>query len=95
MKDIDKKIEKMNDEEKAVFDCLEDEQLVHEGAYEELDDDFILMLNDGQPAIELAKEMKPPMLDPTHENAGVEVVKDEAHEMMIPDYKERMADVIA
>lgn len=45
----------MNVEEKAVFDCLEDEQLVHEGAYEELDDDFLLMLNDGQPAVELAK----------------------------------------
>jgi len=25
MKDIDKKIDKMNIEEKAVFDCLEDE----------------------------------------------------------------------
>jgi len=69
--------------------------LVHEGAYEELDDDFILMLNDGKPAIELAKEMKPPMLDATHENAGVEVVKDEDHELMIPDYKERMTDIIA
>ena len=35
------------------------------------------------------------MLDATHENAGVEIVQEEAHEMMIPDYKERMADVIA
>lgn len=35
------------------------------------------------------------MLDPTHENAGVEVVKGEENENMIPDYKERMADVIA
>jgi hypothetical protein len=65
MKDIDKKIDKMNVEEKAVFDCLEDEQLVHEGAYEELDDDFILMLNDGKPAIELAKDLKPVILDTT------------------------------
>jgi hypothetical protein len=37
----------MTVDEKAVFECLEDEQLVHEGAYEELDDDFIMMLNDG------------------------------------------------
>ena len=99
LKDIDKKVGKMNVEEKAVFDCLEDEKLVHEGAYEELDDDFILMLNDGKPALELASEMKPPpMLDANHDNAGVEVVKDEDledHGMMIPNYKEKMADVIA
>jgi hypothetical protein len=96
MKDIDKTVNKMNVEEKAVFECLEDEQLVHEGAYEELDDDFILMLNDGKPAVELAKEMKPPpMLDPSHENAGVEIIEEAEHEMMIPNYKEKMADVIA
>ena len=40
--------------------------------------------------------MKPVILDTTqHENAGVEVVKGEENENMIPDYKERMADVIA
>jgi hypothetical protein len=77
---------------------MEDEENVHIGAYDELDDDFILMLNDGKPALELAKEMKPPpMLDHTHENAGVEILEPEAeeHEMMIPNYKEKMADVIA
>ena len=46
-KDIDKKVDKMNEEEKAVFDCLEDEKNVFAGAYEDLDDDFISMLNDG------------------------------------------------
>jgi len=35
--DIDKEVKDMNEEEKAVFDCLEDE----EGEYEELDDDFL------------------------------------------------------
>lgn len=57
------------------------------------------MLNEGKPALELAKEMeKPPILDPNHENAGVEVIENEPemdHEMMIPNYKEKMADVIA
>jgi len=38
----------------------------------------------------------PPMLDSQHDNAGVEVLKgDDEHEMMIPNYKEKMADVIA
>lgn len=56
-----------------------------------------MMLNDGKPALELAKEMKPPpMLESTHENAGVEIIEAEVeHEMMIPNYKEKMADVIA
>ena len=88
----------MNEEEKAVFECMEDEQNVHEGAYDEFDDDFMMMLNDGKPALELAKEMKPPpMLDPSHENAGVEILEPEVveHEMMIPNYKEKMQDVIA
>jgi len=54
----------MTTEEKAVFDCMEDEKNVFDGAYEELDDDFLLMLNDGKPALEQIKAMKPPpMLD--------------------------------
>ena len=96
-RDVDIKVEKMNEEEKAVFGCLEDEKNVFDGAYEEFDDDFMMMLNDGKPALELAKDMeKPPMLDPNHENAGVEIIQPEIeHEMMIPNYKEKMADVIA
>lgn len=46
-KDVDKKYEDMHEEEKAVFDCLEDEENVFANAYEELEDDFILMMNDG------------------------------------------------
>ena len=40
----------------------------------------------------------PPMLDAGHDNAGVEVMKTDdldEHEMMIPNYKEKMKDVIA
>jgi hypothetical protein len=94
-KDVDKKLKDMNEEEKAVFGCLEDEKNVFAGAYEELDDDFLLMLNDGQPALEQVKKEHP-----DHDNAGVEVIEEEpeeenAHPMMIPNYKEKMADVIA
>jgi len=69
----------MNDETKAVFNCLEDDVNVFAGAYEELDDDFLLMLNEGKPALELANKMKkPPSLEESkHENEGVEIVKDE------------------
>ena len=80
----------MDEEEKAVFNCLEDEQNVFAGAYEELDDDFLLMLNDGKPALE-----------PVQREFGKPEKKDEVpemmddNEMMIPNYKERMAHVIA
>ena len=52
-KDVDKKVEDMNEEEKAVFDVLEDEGQVGAGEDGELDDDFVLMLNGGVPALEL------------------------------------------
>jgi len=42
----------MNVEEKAVFECLEDETNIFAGAYEELDDDFLTALNEGAPAME-------------------------------------------
>jgi len=96
-KDVDKKVADMTTEEKAVFDCLEDDKNVFDGAYEELDDDFLLMLNDGKPALEHVNK-PPPMLDSNHENAGVEVLKadeEEEHPMMIANYKDQMKDVIA
>ena len=40
-KDIDKKVDEMDEEEKAVFDCLEDDKNVFAGAYEELDDNIL------------------------------------------------------
>ena len=101
-KDVDKRLDQMNEEERAVFDCMEDEMNVFAGAYEELDDDFLLALNDGKPALEGMQPLKaPPTLtnDQDHDNAGVEVLKvegeQEEHPMMIPNYKEKMADVIA
>lgn len=95
--DVDKKVEKMTVEEKAVFDCLEDDVNVFKGAYEELDDDFLLMLNDGKPALELTNKPPPSLGVSNHENAGVEIIKEEdaEHPMMLPNYKDRMADVIA
>lgn len=94
-KDVDKRVEDMTEEEKAVFECLEDDVNVFAGAYEELGDDFLDMLNGGQPALELIGEAP----KPEHDNAGVIVVEDEGppteHPMMIENYKEKMADVIA
>ena len=46
--DQDKKREDMNEEEKAAFDALENSE---EGAYEELEDDFLFLVNDGQVAV--------------------------------------------
>jgi hypothetical protein len=51
----------MNDEEKAIFDVLDNANIHNhqevtigvEGDFEELDDDFILALNGGIPALEL------------------------------------------
>lgn len=88
-KDVDKKVEDMDEEEKAVFNCLEDDQNVFAGAYEELDDDFLLMLNDGKPALEPVRRE---FLQPQKEEQPPEYDEDEG---MIPNYKERMAHVIA
>ena len=63
----------MTPEEKAVFECMNDDQNVFAGAYEELEDDFILMLNDGKPALEMIGA-RAADVDPSHENAGVEVI---------------------
>ena len=62
--DVDKDIDQMNEEEKAIFDVLDNANIHNhqevtigaEGTYEELDDDFILMLNGGVPALELIEK---------------------------------------
>ena len=46
--DQDKKREEMNEEEQAAFDALENSE---DGAYEELEDDFLFLVNDGQVAV--------------------------------------------
>lgn len=38
----------MTQDEKEVFDCMQDE----DGDYEELEDDFLLMANEGKPALQ-------------------------------------------
>jgi hypothetical protein len=44
---VDKRVEDMNPEEKAVFECLEDDVNVFAGAYDDLEDDFMMTLNGG------------------------------------------------
>ena len=95
-KDVDKEVKDMTEEEKAVFDCMEDDVNVFAGAYEDLGDDFLDMLNGGQPALEQIGAAP----KPKHENEGVIVVDTTEgppteHPMMIENYKEKMADVIA
>ncbi len=51
----------MTKDELEVFNCLEEEEAVdaHENAsagYEELEDDFLMLANEGKPALEEAKE---------------------------------------
>jgi len=83
----------MTEEEKAVFECMEDEKNVFDGQYEELDDDFLAELNEGAPAME-STLVKPPVLG--HEDLEpLEEEKEDPESMMLPDYKEKMADVIA
>ena len=55
----DKKIEEMDDEEKEVFKVLDEKDAVEEGeiVFGEIDDDFILMLNGGKPALELVSSI--------------------------------------
>lgn len=103
-KDVDIKQEDMNPEEQAVFAVLDGSDV---GADDEIDDDFIAMLNDGEPALQLAattEKKATPVVEEASaaaENAGVVVLKDEQgpdgvaeHPMMIENYKDRMAHVI-
>lgn len=50
-RDVDKDPSKMTVEEREVFQCLEDEEFADEDAYEELEDDFLMLANEGQPAL--------------------------------------------
>jgi len=46
----------MDAEEKVVFKALDEEKEDEAAEFGEIDDDFILMLNDGKPALELITE---------------------------------------
>lgn len=77
----------MTTEEKAVFQCLEDEELSHdsEGVYEELEDDFLLLANEGKPAlIEASTEDGSKALknNEDFENKDVVFVRDEEAEAL-------------
>jgi hypothetical protein len=94
-KDVDKKVEDMTEEEKAVFMCMEDDVNVFAGAYDDLGDDFLDMLNGGAPALEMIGAAP----KPKHDNEGIIVVDttegpSAEHPMMIENYKEKMANVI-
>lgn len=85
----------MNEEEKEVYQTLTDEK---NAVYEELNDDFVLMLNGGLRGVELIKEEEVEE-EEEGENAGVIVASGDDNtpidNPLIPNYKEKMASVIA
>lgn len=90
---MDKKVEEMTEDERAVFDCLEDEVNVMAGAYEELEDDFMAILNGG------ALNVNENYNTEAEENKKVIHIKDEkngleSHPMMIGNYKEKVAHLV-
>lgn len=95
--DIDKKVDQMNADEREVFECLEDEVNVFNGAYETLPDNFMELLNGG------VIEEKPQLnFEEVEENKQLIRIDDKeeegpmgAHPMMIANYKEKVADVVA
>ena len=107
--DVDKAIEEMNEDEKEVFEAMQDE--ANDEKFEEIEDDFVLMLNGGLPAIQLDEEEEKAEVDEAEDdqivegpnknnNTGVMVVSDDGpmggiENPLIPNYKEKMADIIA
>jgi len=102
----------MNEEEKAMYNVVDNINIYNhqdttigvDGTYEELDDDFILALNGGVPALELIdKDQLPVNNDESiNDNIGVIHVDDikptesgDNNEPGITNYKEKYADVIA
>jgi len=106
---VDKAIEEMNEDEKEVFEAMQDE--ANDEKFEEIEDDFVLMLNGGLPAIQLDEEEEKAEVDEAEDdqivegpnknnNTGVMVVSDDGpmggiENPLIPNYKEKMADIIA
>ena len=98
--DIDKKIEEMTPDEREVFECLEDEENIFNDAYETMPDNFMELLNGG--VIE-----EKPINEDFEENKNLIRLEDEekedaklnnplnSHPMMLANYKERVADVVA
>lgn len=78
-RDIDKDPSKMTAEEREVFNCLEEEEFDENHVYEELEDDFLFLANEGQPAL---TETKPDIDRTDDKNAGVVIFKDEEEEKL-------------
>jgi hypothetical protein len=86
-RDVDKDISKMTPEEREVFQCLEEEELADanedddDAGYEELEDDFLMLANEGKPAL-IVEDNKAIKEDRTEEysNKNVVFVRDEEAE---------------
>jgi hypothetical protein len=101
-RDVDKDVSKMTAEEREVFQCLEDEEKVdafedQSAGYEELEDDFLMLANEGQPAlIEASKEELSKATDEFSNKDVVFVVDEEAEELkrMRAELKKRFGGII-
>ena len=83
-RDIDKDISKMTQEEREVFNCLEEEEQVdafegQSAGYEELEDDFLMLANEGLPALVEDKHV-PAQTGDEYSNKNVVIVRDEEAE---------------
>ena len=100
-RDVDKDVSKMTAEEREVFQCLEDEEKVdafenESAGYEELEDDFLMLANEGQPA--LVEASKEDLLKADEfSNKDVVIVRDEEAEelkRLREDLKKRFGGII-
>ena len=84
-RDVDKDPALMSAEERAVFQCLEDEELAYgeDADYDLLEDDFLLLANDGQPAlVEVDSKRAAAANTEEFDNKGVIIVRDEEAEAL-------------
>jgi len=84
-REVDKDPNLMNEEERAVFQCLEAEEFEDEAGYGELEDDFLLLANEGQPAlVEVDDKNTAAEEDKVEEfeNKGVVIFRDEEAEQL-------------
>ena len=80
-RDVDKDVSKMTQEEREVFNCLEEEERVdafegESAGYEELEDDFLMLANEGKPALVAEEELN----EEEYTNKNVVIVRDEEAE---------------
>lgn len=102
--DIDKEEHEMNAEERAAYAALE----ADDGAYEELEDDFIFLANEGKAAVELVEEevvegeadSKKPfsMAEADFRSRDIHIVTDDdvmdEEDKALKEYRERMAAML-